>query len=546
MATQTGSYLYYTDALNAEFMGVTDYTEGSSFSLDVLSGTNTDCQDLDNLLTLELNFWVLDGNTDYEYWGSGDIGFITGEKYTCENTDYPEYFYDEDSGETVGAGFTSEAYVLSSYVWHTTIDGLEGLTIHWAGDSYPESVTIRYYDYNMSVVAEETFEDSSSNYYALAGDSINYIQILANTMSLPYRMLKINYVVFGSEAILTGSAMRSAKIVNEMSLNSETLPASTLTFTFEAEDGEVPFVYGGGIKAYGKTMSGNVELIGTYYIDTITRKTTTQFTIEAVDAIGVLIGIGWTYASYTLYSLGFNGAGSYDIMEFFGISNKFDVEVLNDIPTGYATAVVFTDETSLSLRDWLQQALFALATRCRTDGSDAIQLFVLEDDEAEAVTISDDRVYQGITLDETEAAESAGLYYHVVQTAAYSAAAKSVQKTIYGTTVYDNMYYGQYSDETIWYSSSDSAEMVVEDCYFLSNLAQSSTIATRAKSLLYDFHQRTKTAKMKIVWDSERLGDLVTVPDPYGDTLTGHIQKMTFTLSNITAAEIEVLGLAGQ
>ena len=42
--------------------------------------------------------------------------------------------------------------------------------------------------------------------------------------------------------------------------------------------------------------------------------------------------------------------------------------------------------------------------------------------------------------------------------------------------------------------------------------------------------------------DGEILGDCVTVPTPWGTTVTGNIAKMEITLSNTVAASLTLVG----
>ena len=59
---------------------------------------------------------------------------------------------------------------------------------------------------------------------------------------------------------------------------------------------------------------------------------------------------------------------------------------------------------------------------------------------------------------------------------------------------------------------------------------------------VYDYYQKRNTNKAKIVWNRERLGDYVCLPNAWGSTNEGHIEKMSITLSNTVAATCEALG----
>ena len=58
---------------------------------------------------------------------------------------------------------------------------------------------------------------------------------------------------------------------------------------------------------------------------------------------------------------------------------------------------------------------------------------------------------------------------------------------------------------------------------------------------VYNHCAKRDTARAKIVWRGEKLGDAVTLPNPWGGMNTGNIVRMDLTLSNTVAADVEVL-----
>ena len=58
---------------------------------------------------------------------------------------------------------------------------------------------------------------------------------------------------------------------------------------------------------------------------------------------------------------------------------------------------------------------------------------------------------------------------------------------------------------------------------------------------VYNYYAKRDAARAKIVWRGEKLGDAVTLPNPWGGTNTGNIVRMDLTLSNTVAADCEVV-----
>jgi hypothetical protein len=63
-----------------------------------------------------------------------------------------------------------------------------------------------------------------------------------------------------------------------------------------------------------------------------------------------------------------------------------------------------------------------------------------------------------------------------------------------------------------------------------------------AAQRLFDYEENRLTSTAKIIWDGERLGELLELPSAWGDTVTGTLQKMEITLSNTVAAKLTIRG----
>ena len=70
----------------------------------------------------------------------------------------------------------------------------------------------------------------------------------------------------------------------------------------------------------------------------------------------------------------------------------------------------------------------------------------------------------------------------------------------------------------------------------------STPIGQAVAQRVYTYYQKRNTNKAKIVWAGERLGDMLTLPNAWGSSNTGHVAKMEIKLSNTVAANCETIG----
>lgn len=442
-------------------------------------------------ITCELNQWVGDGR--HRYVSDLDVAFwsneLSGEDCTFENPPVIEI----DFGEQY------------SSVGLTLVFDTE------TGD-YCTSVNIKWYQ-RETLKADEDFTPNATTYFFQQQvESYDRIVITLNATSLPYRRAKINQIIFGIYRYFGMSELRSASIVNEMSLIGTELPISTMKWTLDSDD-DVDFMF--QLKQPVEVRNNN-NLLGVYYIDEYARSTKTVYDIECYDALGVLDETPFDGGAYL------SGVSAKTLLETI-LDGDFSVEYAEDVADATLTGVI----ASSSKREAIQQVIFAWGVCIATDGTDRLRVFNLP---TEAIDVGEGRTYVGVSV------STAAIVTKVSVTAHTYAPASDGDVEIGG---------GKYSDTQTVYSvtnpnvtASDKQNVIEVTGATLVSTSIGQAVAQR----VYDYYLKRNTNKAKIVWDGERLGDLLTLPNSWGGTNTGHAAKMEIKLSNTVAANVEAIG----
>ena len=259
------------------------------------------------------------------------------------------------------------------------------------------------------------------------------------------------------------------------------------------------------------------KLIGVYYIDDYSRSAATIYDIECYDALGVLDETPFSGGAYL------SGKSAKALLE----------EILNgDFTVEYDDNVIDTTLMGVlqasSKREAIQQVIFAWGVCASTDGMESIRIFRPSD---EAVNIVGDRTYTGVTVSTSAIVTMVSVTAHTFS-----------QDANGDVEVGGN----RYSDTKTVYSVSNpnvtasDKQNVIE---ITGATLVSTSIGQAVAQRVYDYYLKRDTSKAKIVWQGERLGDLLTLPNSWGGTNTGNVAKMEIKLSNTVAASCEAIGV---
>lgn len=440
-----------------------------------------------SLATLELNQWSLDGSRDVHndqtvsFWSSA----ISGADCTFENAPVITITF-------------SQAY---SSVGVTLMSDFPGR---------PSLVNVAWYQGTTLKESKDFAVTSDIQFFEQTVVAFDKIVLTIKKTWLPRRYARLTGIVFGVIREFDMEELRNVQIVQEMHPVTVELPTSTMTWTLDNR-ANVSYLF--QEKQPVEAWTDN-HLIGVYYINQSARSSTSVYKIDCKDSLGVLDDAafaGGVYADKSAKTL---------FAEIVG--NDFEIDFGTVADVNLSGIIQATTK-----RAALQQVLFAWGVCAATDGGYKIRVFTL-DDTAEA--IGEGRTYQGATVTTDALVTSVSVTAHSYAEDANGGVEIGGKKYADTQTVYT------VTNPNVT-ANTKSNEKKVTDATLVSP-AIGQTVAQR----LYDYYAKRDQASAKIVLDGEILGDCVTVPTPWGTTVTGNIAKMEITLSNTVAASLTLAG----
>lgn len=363
---------------------------------------------------------------------------------------------------------------------------------------------------HVALLSERDFEPDSDFYFCEnLVESYNKIVVTINKTALPYRRARINRIVFGRERKFGMTELRSVGITNEMDLSSIELPVSVMDWGLESKE---PVVFMFQFKQPVECLQDD-RLIGVYYVDDHKRLSSGRYTINCVDALGILEESPFPGGVY---------------------ADKSAKTILEEIADGDFQFLFEVDDVSLTgailsttKREAIQQVLFAAGWCLSTDGRYDLRVF--EPTEA-PYSIGMDRTFPGVSV-ETSAIVTA---VTVVSHAYTQDSSGSVE--INGVKYSDTQTEHTVVNTDVTVNTKKNIKTVRGATLVSPDIGQA--VAQR----LYDYYSRRNALSAKFVWQGERLGDCVTQPIPWGTEETGHIVRMDIRLSNTVVADGRSLG----
>ncbi len=377
-------------------------------------------------------------------------------------------------------------------------------TFTWAS-----RVGIRWYQ-GEQLRADREYEPTGQSFFCQEKvEAFDRIVITFLRTSLPCKYLKLQQVIFGIYRTFGMGEIRSARVTNQMNRASLELPVSTLSWTIDSDD-ELGFMF-----QFKQPMEVRNDgfLIGVYYITDSKRRHRRVYDLTCQDALGVLDGdtfAGGYYSRVSAMAL---------LREILG--GDFDVD-FTDVEDTALTGII----KPMTKRAAIQQVAFAWGVCVATDGGEVIRVFNL-DTTPEAV--GRDRTYTGVTV------TTAAMVTAVRVTAHSYTPAENGSVEVGGVKYADATQVFEVRNPDVTANTRQNVKEVKEATLV------SPDIGAAAARRVYGYYSLRDTAKARIVWRGELLGDCVTLPSSWDAEPTGNIERMDYVLSNTVAAEVEVL-----
>lgn len=478
-----------------------DIAPGASEDATISTSTTAQGADPDLLLdeiapaptiTGELNHWLLNG--EYQFTEEEPMAFWSSE-LSDENGDFSAL-------PTITIDFGQQ---------YSSV----GLTLVFdlASNEYCSSVNIKWYQGDTQKDSKDFSPNAATYFCQNQVESYDRIVITINRTALPYRRAKLEQIIFGIYRHFGMTELRSASITNEMNLISSELPISTMSWTLDSKD-DVDFMF--QLKQPVEVRNNN-NLIGVYYIDSYSRSAKTVYGIDCYDLLGVLDETPFAGGAYL------SGISAKELLEEI-IDGDFSVDYADDVSDMTLVGILQPS----SKRAAAQQVFFAWGVCAATDGGESVRVFNLPEDAKE---IGMERTYTGVTVDTASIVTS-------VSVTAHTYTQDSIGSIEIGGTKYsDNTTVYTVSNPNVTATDKQNVIEVTDATLVSTSIGQS--VAQR----VYDYYLKRNTNKAKIVWDGERLGDMLTLPNAWGGTNTGNVAKMEIKLSNTVAATCEAIGV---
>lgn len=437
-------------------------------------------------ITGELNEWILDGTpqivTSVPWWSKQISGT------DCLFSDPPQIEIE------FGEQYTSKGICLAFS---------ENAT------AYADNVNIKWYQQDILKSDKDFTPDSYFYFCENAVESFDKIVITLLSTTMPRKYAKLDYIVFGVTWTFDMTSIRNARITEQIDLISNTVSIGELQWELENKD-NIDFIF--QFKQPMQVMNDGRN-VGVYYIDEHERLSRLRYRLMCHNAFGILDsetfpdGVYNAYSAKTLLS---------DI-----VGNDFEIVYDGNIEDKQLTGIL----KDCTKRAAIQQVLFAWGI-CASCEAGYIRVFVPS---TTAKTIDKNYVYTGMSI-------STSAIVTEVQLTAHQYTQDLTGSIEIGDT--------KYTDTQTVYTVKNpdvTANTKQNVKTFTSATLVSPDIAQALAQHIYDYYTRRDTAAGKIVWNGEKLGDCVTIPNAWDESSTGNIQRLEYTISNTIAANTEVL-----
>ena len=446
--------------------------------------------------TLERNVWTLDGTRRIygggtePYWSS----VLSGDDCTLDPAPVVTL--------TLDGTYTSPGITL---VFDTSSSG-----------GYCSDVLICWYR-SGALLTEKAFSPDRSIYFCQTTvEQFDKVEITLRKTALPACYAKLSQVIIGVTRVFDMSQIRSARVVAQTDLLAQELPASVLEWVLDSSE-DVEYIFQERqpfevrCTGFGQQEESS-STVGVYYLSDSRRTAKRIYSLNCEDAIGVLERDSFSGGVY-------NGYSARQLISDI-VDGQF--EVVYDPSSGIGDESLTGILMPSTRREALQQVLFAFGVCAATDGGETIRIFLPG---GTPESIGAGRTYTGASVDTSAVITAVRVTAHTYTKSSDGSIEIGGERYRDTETVY--------TVENPDVTSNTKTNVVEITGATLVSAANGQAVAQR----VYNYYAKRDAARAKIVWRGEKLGDAVTLPNPWGGTNTGNIVRMDLTLSNTVAAD---------
>lgn len=442
--------------------------------------------------TLETNLWVLDSSCD------------------IHGSETPSFLSNVLSGDD--CSFTTPPVMTINFTQQYTSLGVSIQFTQFEPNYYCSLVNVKWYQ-NDTLLSSKDFTISSNNAYcANTVKAYNKIIITFLKTNLPHRRVRVNRILFGVMREFNKPEIREAKIDTGTDIISNNIEIGTMNWTLDSLE-DVEYIFQGKQPVTAYT---NDTLIGIFYIKQADRKAENLFEIQTEDALGVLDQSNFTATKY-------DGANAKTVLSgIIGDSFKLNLD------SSYNNATLTGYIKDCTKREAIHQIAFALSASVSTMGSDGIDIFPAHTENPTVLDIEE--VFQSSSVKMGDTITAVNLTSH------------DLVADSNGDVEIDGI---KYKDNTIIHTKTNP-NRISSDKDNVVNIEEMTLISPNNVDTVldnvYNYIIRRNTMSTKIIVGEHKAGDFITVPKSWGEAVTGNVTKMSISLSNLTVADIEVVG----
>lgn len=453
-----------------------------------------------------------------------------------------------------GVFSTKPSVVLTFTANHTSV-GLNFIFNTYSGD-YCTEVNIKWYRGN-TLLDDKTFYPNSVNYACMnTVELFNKVVIEFRKTSKPYRYAFLTGIIYGVTRHYEQNEIMRINLLSEISQIGEELSINTFGFTLVSED-SASYLFQ---KQQKLLLYNGDNLLGSYFIDTATRKSQKSYDIKCYDLIGIL-------EQTTFYGGIYNGVTAGSLLE--KIFGEVNVEYTVDSVT--ANKKIYGYMPILTRREAVCWVCMATCSVCDTTHSETVDIYRI--DKTVKRVIGEESQYSGVSVENT--AIVTGLKLTAYSYTSTTDVVEVFNETLNGNALVEflePLHDLSITGGTITESGTNYARIngtggkvvltgqaynvstkiieksnpligaldiqniiEVSDCTIVS-----SNNAEEVAQNVLDYYLKSKKVSAKIVLGDNDLGDTVTVETDFEGNVTGVIEKIEINANNKLAGKVVV------
>lgn len=451
--------------------------------------------------------------------------------------------------------FNSNPVIVLTFNANHSSVGLSFTFNTYTGD-YCNKLNIKWYR-GETLLSEKEYEPNAVEYFCLNNVRMfNKIEIEFKKTSKPYRYIFLSGITYGITRTYEQNEIMRVNLLSEISQIGEELTINTFGFTLVAQD-ETDYMFQ---KQQKLNLLNGENLLGSYYIDTATRKSKKTYEIKCYDLIGIL-------EQTTFYGGIYNGvtAGSL-LQKIFG---EVNIEYTVDNVT--ASKLIYGYMPILTRREAICWVCMATGSVCDTTHSETVDIYRI--DETVKRTIGLESQYSGVSVENTPIITGLKLTAYtytavndtveVFNEALNGSALVEFTEPLHnlsitgGTITESGTNYARITGTgsnvvlsgQVYNVSTKIVEKVnpvigaldiqniieVSDCTIIS-----SNNAEEVAERILEHYLKSKKVSAKIILGDNDLGDKVTVETDFEGEITGVIEKIEISANNKLAGKVVV------